>query len=384
MASIWSATLLISLVVSSSHHKALEERIVNGDPVSASQYPWMVSLRYEFEYEEYDGTQTLYTGSHFCGAALIESDPITIITAAHCVDFFKEDYDNGGIISPNTPYGNITVTIACDLNRTVAQQTATTMPNASSPDYIKPTWDTLYVSDYSMINIHPKYSSGFTSTSWGIYDGYDIALLIIPDDDMYNDQNQTAPEIDLPTIPGPYTSSQSCCTSGEELTQTGYGNNATNGSLTETLEKTTMDYVTGTQCFDDFKAAGNDTIVGVLLTQYLFVDEEEIPNRFVCAKTPGTDACQGDSGGPLFRIDVANYNKPEIVGVVSYGEGCAHPSAYPGFWTSTGHFYTWIQDTINPTPSPTKEPTRMGTDGTNRLCLKYLIMVVSCLLVYIL
>ena len=42
----------------------------------------------------------------------------------------------------------------------------------------------------------------------------------------------------------------------------------------------------------------------------------------------GKDTCQGDSGGGLYEYD-ANLSKFIVVGVTSYGYGCAQPG-YPG------------------------------------------------------
>jgi len=62
----------------------------------------------------------------------------------------------------------------------------------------------------------------------------------------------------------------------------------------------------------------------------------QITANMMCATDPGQDSCQGDSGGPLY--DKGN-NK--LVGVVSWGEGCAL-SNYPGVYARVSEAYDWI------------------------------------------
>ena len=57
----------------------------------------------------------------------------------------------------------------------------------------------------------------------------------------------------------------------------------------------------------------------------------------------GPDACNGDSGGPIFVPGHAG--EPLQAGVVSWGDGCAHPGAY-GAYTSVGHFEAWVRQHV--------------------------------------
>eukprot|EP00559_Dactyliosolen_fragilissimus_P002419 CAMPEP_0184862686 /NCGR_PEP_ID=MMETSP0580-20130426/7096_1 /TAXON_ID=1118495 /ORGANISM="Dactyliosolen fragilissimus" /LENGTH=564 /DNA_ID=CAMNT_0027360643 /DNA_START=105 /DNA_END=1799 /DNA_ORIENTATION=+ len=132
--------------------------------------------------------------------------------------------------------------------------------------------------------------------------------------------------IDQGTYVDNYTSSK------RDLWPIGFGNMNPNGAnYSPTLKHVEVAYVTDSAC----KSAYGNT---------------NIKPAMMCAADPGQDSCQGDSGGPLYDNE-----ESVLVGVVSWGYGCADPK-FPGVYSKISDEFNWIKSTVcnghsNPKPS---------------------------------
>ncbi|KAM8953168.1 venom prothrombin activator porpharin-D-like [Pelodytes ibericus] len=72
--------------------------------------------------------------------------------------------------------------------------------------------------------------------------------------------------------------------------------------------------------------------------------EKVLTGNMFCAgyKTEARDSCKGDSGGPFA---ISYRHTWYLVGVVSWGEGCAAEGKY-GVYTRVANYIPWIKDTI--------------------------------------
>ncbi|RWS01250.1 plasminogen activator sPA-like protein [Dinothrombium tinctorium] len=106
-----------------------------------------------------------------------------------------------------------------------------------------------------------------------------------------------------------------------ELIVSGWGRTAENGGLPDKLRAVEVPVISNDECG----------------RYYRF----RIHPCMVCAghKEGGKDSCQGDSGGPIVqRVD----GRSKLVGVVSWGIGCARPRS-PGVYTEVSCYNDWIE-----------------------------------------
>jgi len=112
---------------------------------------------------------------------------------------------------------------------------------------------------------------------------------------------------------------------------TGWGTTSENGDQATVLQELELAIVSDSACYS--------AMTGALGTYWgqTFAAEQ------ICAGGErGKDACQGDSGGPFVYNNDSVF---ELIGVVSWGLGCARPGVY-GVYSEVDHYLPWIAETI--------------------------------------
>ncbi|XP_011292313.3 serine protease snake [Musca domestica] len=119
----------------------------------------------------------------------------------------------------------------------------------------------------------------------------------------------------------------------EVLTAIGYGQTKFAGPTSNSLLKVHLNVLTNENCKPYYETG------------------DKLPNGLdagqICAGDPNgkMDTCQGDSGGPLL-LNVAKYQTyvPYVVGLTSFGDGCA--TGVPSIYTRIYTFIEWIESQV--------------------------------------
>lgn len=160
------------------------------------------------------------------------------------------------------------------------------------------------VSIADIIN-HPSYTSASGS-------GYDVSLLKLSEPVEFPNDNTLAPACLPVDAHNTYEN--------VDAIVTGWGLTSQGGSQATTLQEVTVPVISNEACSSSYSSI-NPTMICAGLSE------------------GGKDACMGDSGGPMVTLTGDRYT---LIGVVSWGRGCALPG-YPGVYARVTSVLSWIQ-----------------------------------------
>ncbi|CAF0906363.1 unnamed protein product [Adineta ricciae] len=168
----------------------------------------------------------------------------------------------------------------------------------------------------SSITVHPSYVS---STHVN-----DIALIRLSS--PLTISNSSVKPVCIPSVDSATLSAGEWPAAGLSVVAIGWGTLTEDGSLPYYLQQVTVETIAYT----------DPTCYSVLYNQ----------QKQLCAGVygGGKDTCQGDSGGPLMMFTTSN--QWVLVGLTSYGDGCARANAM-GVYTRVAAYQDWIQQTTS-------------------------------------
>jgi secreted trypsin-like serine protease len=246
-----------------------DPRIVGGQAVDISQYPWQAAVVFSPRVSNSNAH-----GRQFCGGSLLTSR--IVITAGHCVYDTDPDYSCGLFSCPPADQARL------DPNDVAVVLGRTTLSNVSQG------------AEYGVIGVAVQ--SNYFIGSGGAPNN-DVGYLVLGSS---SPQNQIK-------IAGPDEGALWDAGSPAEIS--GWGTTSSGGSTQDSLRAATIAILSDATCLGAYGATNFNA------------------GNMLCGGGSGADTCQGDSGGPL-QAPVAGGGH-RLVGITSWGIGCGQrPGVY--------------------------------------------------------
>ena len=262
-------------------------RVVGGADAAQHEFPWHCALL---------NSQGKFYG---CSATLLSCDPVVAVTAAHCIPKWKLPLIT---INFRTP-----ATLACGRNKMDPKRDPSSLENNEQRLTI------------TKVITHPNFNDNTFEN--------DIAVIKV--DGKFTCKRRVLWPACLPN------KDEYSYVGWKATTVSGWGRLSEDGDPAEQLQKANIPVVNEQVCKEAMKKQK---------------DAPAVKDAMMCGgkKEGGTDSCQGDSGGPLVttadtvgKRKRSSKNGWSLVGVVSWGLGCARPDTY-GVYTKVAHYLRWI------------------------------------------